>query len=166
MYSYGFMDIPLDSKIIPTNQSVTFTYGSGKIVDFNTDSGVMADLGSYLTTTGYGTVVSVNRPFLSGRYSVVIIPSSAMPVSTWRTIMRKAWESMGYPNTELVSIDSGTVSFEPGGVTGIIQKVAEAPGQLISKTLAPTMPYLIIGGIILVAGVIILYVPRPKRREK
>jgi hypothetical protein len=97
------------------------------------------------------SIISVERPIFSGRYAVTLESANGMTDAELRQVFIFALQGMGYEG-EVLAIDSGAASSNPGGIG---QATAEA-AKAASGALIPL-------AIIAVVVVIIIYIPKPRR---
>ncbi|MFH1398964.1 MAG: hypothetical protein ABIG95_02540 [Candidatus Woesearchaeota archaeon] len=144
-----FGDYLITSAVLQKGNIYTFTFEHGRLFEYNSDSAVTEDMKYYMKN--YGEVISASRAFFSDRYVIIILSTSSYTLSDWLTAFKYSWDNMGYGNANFLFAEGGYGSSQAGGVTAITAGVGSSVGSTIAATLKPLTPYLIGGGIILIA---------------
>lgn len=133
--------LTFDSILRPGNQYV-FTFSSGRLFEYRSEDWVLKNLRERLSNFGY--VVSVNRPFFSDRYVVVVQPSVPVSLYDFLNAFDVSWKDMGYENYSFIQAEEGTVSTQPGGLPQVIPSAGEVASQTVYSMVKPFVPYLFV----------------------
>lgn len=124
----------------------TFTFVHGRIFEYRSDDWVFMKIKDYMTP--YAETLSVNRPFFSDRYLVVLRPKSNYSFSDFLNLMMGAWDKMGYGRVEFLAAETDAGSTYPGGLPGIAKEVTTGIQESVIAGVQPLIPLVIIGGLI------------------
>lgn len=134
-----------EGEILKKNAIYTLTFDHGRIFEYRSDSWVFSNLREQLSQ--YADVKSVNRPFFSSRYVVILSPKSNVAFVDFRNMIMNAWEQMGYGNISLLAVETEAGSSYPGGLPELASEITKGASQSIMAGVKPVIPWVIVAGI-------------------
>jgi len=145
MYNFGsFGKILSSNEYLGVGNEYVFTFAHGRFFEYNSSEWVKGALAERLSS--WGDVLTVNRPLFSDHYIIVVKPTFDMDLTTWLQAFDYAWKDMGYSSYSFVSAEVGSISSQPGGFEQLGKQVGETIGGSIGEITKPLLPYILIGG--------------------
>lgn len=132
-----------ESDKIISGADYTFTFEHGRIFEYRSDSWVFSSLRDQMSP--YAEILSVNRPFFSDRYIVLLRSKSNYSYTDFIALIMNAWDEMGYGSAKFIAAETEFGSSYPGGIPEVAGGIGKSVQQSIMAGFKPLFPIAVIG---------------------